>query len=379
MKTVLLKFHGVEDKDTQMSKDFVKDIQIIFGQSMDINNATKVEYFGDYLATNSPAKDWYEGLPSSGKQKWAEFLTAFKTQFPPLQVERELVRMEIVGNELGGMVPRGGVDIWTHIAFADCLMQLAKEAAIESTTECMWLVWDKFPATLKERVMGTHMSWMSLCAAIKVVDTAALKEVVERERRWEVAREQLESQHKEIVWQSALLEQQRNWVVADEDEQDDAGSTTMNAGQPAKPFKPRVQPLTTTPATAPMAGNLGRPRPPLMPVMEELRRATKELLALYPQQPATTGETEYRAQLGWWMEKHPGTKQATHTTGFLLSPWESPVCSGECFKCGETNHFRVQCTAPVERKLPPLEQWWRLHCNRVIGQEGHHGVWVCNW
>ncbi|TFK18541.1 hypothetical protein FA15DRAFT_565340, partial [Coprinopsis marcescibilis] len=378
------RFYGQEGKDTVSSKDFLKDIKICYRSA---SEEQKTDYIADHLGTNSPAEKWYDGLGGDVKKTWATFEAEFFKQFPPPQeakrgkeeVERELLSAELLASELGKMVQKGGTDVWAHVAFADRLLQLAKEAGIEKTNECIWQVRDKLPTPLRDKIASTHTSWTAFCDSIRLVDTTAVKDALERDRQLEEVREQLANQKRELQRQTALLEQQRTRISSETTAATAALTAKLNAmslttpqwmreGQGSQPSQGygvsapiRRQNTTSTSATA------TRPRPPQEPVTEELRAATRELMALYPHQPATeTGVAEYKAQLKRWMEKHPNTRHASHTTGFPLSPRASRICTGECFKCGESSHLRAQCTAPPAVQLPPPEQWWRGHCDRVV-------------
>ncbi|KIJ58242.1 hypothetical protein HYDPIDRAFT_65270, partial [Hydnomerulius pinastri MD-312] len=63
-------------------------------------------------------------------------------------------------------------------------------------------------------------------------------------------------------------------------------------------------------------------------------------------QPNTEeGRAAYQEQLIQWATKWGFDGRCTPQTPFPLRPGTSPVCAGECFRCGHTGHRQHECPA----------------------------------
>ncbi|KAG2018482.1 hypothetical protein CC2G_007912 [Coprinopsis cinerea AmutBmut pab1-1] len=377
-------FHGVETKDDANSKDFLKKLRNFFRTSGIATDTDKIECFADHLATNSPAERWFDD-PKTGKDTWADVQSGFSARFPVPRViertnediERELLGKRLKPGELGKRWERRGGEVWSHEAFADELLALAKEARIEETSTYIWKVREEFPASLRERVGTGYPTWVVFCAALKAVDGRVLAEVMEREREREEKIAAMERAQQaaaaETSRQIAALTAQLNAL------------TTSSTGNIHR--RPASGPQTTTrapvalgsqnPSAGPTVSNDKWERLPEV-VTEEMRRRTRELLELYPQQPNTPeGIREWKNQAVRWVTANPGERRSTGLTGFPLSPKARPVCSGECFKCGQGGdddprgaHLGTACPRPRTEWIPRAEGSWRAWCARVLGRGG---------
>ena len=139
-------FAGTQDDKSQPS-DFLKAIKRSFLVSGATTDAQKISLFELYLKSDSPAEEWFTdaGAP---KRTWAELETSFKTRFPNTtkatktapELERELGAMRITTEELGKAEKYRGEDVYTHMIFAEKILDLAKRAKIEKTTSGLWSV-----------------------------------------------------------------------------------------------------------------------------------------------------------------------------------------------------------------------------------------------
>ena len=91
-----------------------------------------IDGLGDYLKTGSPAETWFN-KPNTPKKVWTAFKTAFEKEFPdigraektPQDLERELLAMRLLTENLGKTEKYANDDVWTHVAFAQRALDLA--------------------------------------------------------------------------------------------------------------------------------------------------------------------------------------------------------------------------------------------------------------
>ena len=122
------------------------------------------------------------------KKAWAELEQEFKTRFPNVkkatktapELERELGAMRITAEELGKTEKYRGEDVYTHMVFAEKILDLAKRAKIEASTSGLWSVRDELPEVLRERVPENQASWIAFAQAIKDVDMGHIREGVRK-------------------------------------------------------------------------------------------------------------------------------------------------------------------------------------------------------
>ena len=137
-------FSGTQDDKTQPT-DFLKVVKRSFVASGTTTDDQKVGLFELYLKSNSPAEEWYNDAKTV-KKTWMELEQGFKTRFPNIkkatktvpELERELRVMRIKTEELGKMEKYRGEDVYTHIIFAEKVIDLAKRAKVEDSTSGLW-------------------------------------------------------------------------------------------------------------------------------------------------------------------------------------------------------------------------------------------------
>ena len=83
--------------------------------------------FIDYLGASSQADLWFEDLSQAVKESWTLLEATFIARWPQItqakmseqEIERELLSTLLEEKELGEKVKIGGVDVWSHVAWAD--------------------------------------------------------------------------------------------------------------------------------------------------------------------------------------------------------------------------------------------------------------------
>ncbi|KAG6823263.1 hypothetical protein H0H92_010826, partial [Tricholoma furcatifolium] len=353
-------FSGEPQKEGSASMqpdDFLKAVRTAFRCLGITTDADKLEAFPDFLKGRSVAERWFKD-PEQRWTTWQGVQTAFMARFPgvekveksPIDLERELQEKKLRVEDLGTTRTYGGVEAWSHIAFADEILDLATRAGIAGGTSSIFVVRDNLPDILKTKVSETQTSWMTFCNAIKAVDMSHIRDGKRKHER-EVAEKastaarirSLEDQLTRQLRQppdsptKAIREQLSRTSVSATPSAAATSSTSTNSN----PF------LTSTGGR----GNLNfvpnrRPPTKFPAPTDAIRVAVQARLADYPiQLRDDAGIAAYKDQLRAWKERHPDAPDPDHTTGFPLAPGTLPPLSGECFKCGLGDHKRADCTA----------------------------------
>jgi hypothetical protein len=388
------KFFGDPEKDKQVSKDFLKDMRNLFRSQLarDATSLEKIEVFGDQLGTGSPAEKWYEGLSKTKKEgEWKAFETLFLAKFPTEtdergveEVQRELLGLELKVEELMKAVEGEKAEVWPHVAFANRISRLVSEVTPEISTQLIWQVKDKLPGVVRDRLTGSYTTWTAFTTAIKGVDLTTLKEAMKREKELE------EMKRAVSAMQAKEKEREKEWSRRMAEVEKDRASRRP----PDSPTAPLHHGLTSlslsTATTANSGARSGLPRANLFgaasragtrtaepEVTPELCDRVRELIARYPVQPMSDqGMREYSQQVKLWMERHPNTRLASWETGYPLRPGTKPVCSKECWQCGQGFHKGERCTS---LEVPQPERWWRSYCARTLGQAGFGQATAVQW
>src|SRR5271168_2609938 len=176
MQQVMITEFSGSHKDMTQPSEFLK----IVGRSLmgpgQVAMDDQIEAACCWLKTGSPAKTWFNKTPTP-KTKYANFAQAFKTEFKDVEkaeksapeLEREISEMRIKTEDLGRSEKYRGQDMYTHIIFAEKILDLAKRAKIDNTTSGLFNVRDKLPEVLREKVHEDQASWMAFADAIKKV------------------------------------------------------------------------------------------------------------------------------------------------------------------------------------------------------------------
>lgn len=341
--------------------DFLKKFRVSMRQIAGIQDAEKIENFGDHLKSNLPAEEWYND-PTTPKATWAGFQAAFTARFPGVvkakktgtDLERELREMRLSPSELGKTERFGGEDVWTHVAFADKALDLAKRAGIDTGSSSIWAFRDELPDILKEKVSENQLSWQTFCTAIKGVELGHIRDGVKKYKEQQAVAEQLARLEKGTVAPPSPTAGIRNQMTR----------TNISTNRTSQTNTTNTNPFNSNGGGK---GNLFAPTTPRPPATENQRQAFRALIAAYPMQPNTPeGTVAYLAQLQSWKDKW-GDQKVTEHTGFPLRPGSDAPGSGECYACGKTGHIRGNCTASGSELTIPQERDWRAICGSVLG------------
>ncbi|KAJ6518972.1 hypothetical protein C8R45DRAFT_1085032 [Mycena sanguinolenta] len=358
---------GAESADVTPStfiKKFRAHMRDLRGPAVQAD-AQKIEAFPDYLVEDSPAESWFVALQAgpSAVTTWQALEAAFHVHFPgPVKAERtaqewerELVGMKITLAELGTTVKVGGVDVFAHVHFASCLLEIARLAGIATTVSGIWQLRDALPEVLREKVLATQVDWGTYTAAIKAIDRVHIREGVAKAR-----------QVQEMECTIADLSSTRTPPLTLVSRMAAQLSRTALA-TPCAALVPAQQ----VPANAnPFGGGGGQGNLFALPTMTEegkvhLRKIVKDLSGAMLSDD-TAGRAAYARRITNWNGIHGGQKRLLEHTGYPLSPGTAPPCSGECYGCGKVTapwHCRSECPGPV---IPAKESTFRSLCAKYL-------------
>lgn len=332
-----------------------------------------IDGLGDYLKTGSPAETWYLKADTP-KKSWPAFKTAFEKEFPdvgraektPQDLERELLAMRLRTETLGKTERYANDDVWTHVAFAQRALDLARRAGIAAGTSNIWQVRDTLPEVVREKVPERQTDWPSFCDAIKQVDVSHIKEGARKHMAEQQEKARLRSE----------LDALRNAVQATKvPDTPTKGISGQLSRMTITQIAPTPAPISQNPFTATGGGrgNLlwgqqatGRSStrqqgPPLNP--EEELAIIKNTISLFP--VANTTQT-WMEQVRQWRATHGDSGRVTKHTGFPLRPGGAPPGSNECYKCGKTGHTRAGCVAEPGDCIPEKEAIFRSICGSIL-------------
>ncbi|KAG6821803.1 hypothetical protein H0H92_000767, partial [Tricholoma furcatifolium] len=138
--------------------DFLKAVRNAFRGLGMTTDAAKLEAFPDFLKGHSVAERWFKE-PEHQWTTWQAVQTAFMERFPgverveksPIDLERELQEKRLKVEDLGRTRTYGGVEAWSHIAFANKILDLATRAGIAGGTSSIFVVRDNLPEILRSK------------------------------------------------------------------------------------------------------------------------------------------------------------------------------------------------------------------------------------
>ena len=90
--------------------------------------------------------------------------------------------MRIEVEELGKTGKFRGEEVYTHVIFAEKILELARQAKVEMSASGLWNVRDELPEILREKIPEGQASWTVFAQAIKDVDMGHIREGVRRYR-----------------------------------------------------------------------------------------------------------------------------------------------------------------------------------------------------
>jgi hypothetical protein len=367
-------FHG-DGREGENPQNFVCAFRREMRSLATTDDKEIAKAFVDYLGASSQADIWFEELEEATRKSWDLLEKAFVARWPRItqakrseqEIERELLSTTLEEKDLGTKVKIGGVDVWSHVAWADKIAILVNEGSLASKTTHIWQVRDKLPDAIKDAVKSTQTDWTAFLQAVRDTDLQHIRDAVARRKKEEEARRALENCIRilEAVQQSptAGIRTQMN-------------KTSISNQQP-----PTQYPITSRRANEAAFGQSGgqgnlfssrtgqglgqRPAP----TPQQITALRGRINILIHHLNTNAGHAAYRLQLEEWDRKHGRETKVTEETPYPLCPGTAAVCSGECWICGRTGHRRDQCQVPPGSPecISRQENLWRRICGIMLG------------
>jgi hypothetical protein len=364
-----------EDDSKEQPGDFLRRFRSDMRAQSITTDADKISAFEDALRTGSIADEWFEKLGIPEKTTWKALEKAFKERFPGVEkatksnteLERELQGMRLRVEDLGKTEVVQGTDVYTHIAFANRALQLAKRAGIDKGSNSVWQVCNHLPDIIKEKVGESHTSWLAFCNEIKAVDLVHIRDGVAKHEKQAKKEREFANRLATLENTRAIIPNSPTATIRTQMAQTSITNTRGNTGTTpnpqannGNPFGPRGGQGNLFTATT--GRRQARPAP-----TQAQRDALRERISILPHHPNTTaGKTAHMAQLEAWGTQYGRDTRVTEATPFPLTPGTSNVCSGECYACGQVDTGHNGNTCP-NKSLPAKERTWRAICGTMLG------------
>lgn len=342
------------DKDTENPQDFIRAFNRAMGTNTKDNKAGQ---FPNYLHADGAADDWYGELTDETKANWDLVEREFHRKWPKrviakkttTEYEEELLNLRLKETELGKKETIAGREVYTHIAWADKIQQLAMGAKVETGTTYIGQVRKNLPSTIKEKVDTQHRSWGLFLQAVRDVDIEHIKDGMEELKKRAAERQIMERRIQQLEASPTVAIRKQ------------LTTTTIS---PATRVNSNADPFGAGGGRGNLFGQQRTERP--LPTPAE-RTALQNRIAAMPHHPTTeAGRQAHQAQQQTWVKTHGINTRVTELTPYPLRPGTAPVNSRECFKCGHTGHIGPNCTTPANMQLHPNESNWRAICSRVL-------------
>jgi hypothetical protein len=372
MAEAITPFHG--DKVDESPENFLRAFYRRMGDKSD---ETKKNQFPYYLEAYSAADEWYSELVDNEKKSWTDIETAFHKRWPkkvPVkkteeEYEDEITNWKLNADELGKKEKVEGMEVYTHVAWADKMAASIKGAKWGKTTNQLRQIRKDLPSIIREKVGTGHADWDTLLQAVRNIDIEYIRDSLDIKNKAQAEIDQrlraLEAlsrsptaplrQQLSAVAISSLPATPRNQVVGDPFANPTGGQGNLR--------------FTTNPTT--VQQNRPPPTGPRPVATPEQKAALRAIINSLPHHPDTqAGRQAHQAQQAEWVRTYGYGAKVTERTPYPLRPGTSPANSGECFTCGQTGHFGTRtgetCTTFGHRTLHPNEQQWRVICSRIL-------------
>ncbi|KDQ54246.1 hypothetical protein JAAARDRAFT_109904, partial [Jaapia argillacea MUCL 33604] len=132
----------------------------------------------------SVANQWYKALPATDLVSWTTLEAAFLCRWPEVKAVvkgeeeyiEDLMVLKLKKEDLGKKVEVAGVEVWSHIVWADKVLKLAVGGNISGDKTCIAAVWRDLPDLIKDKVSSTQADWTVFTQAVKDVEIKYIKD-----------------------------------------------------------------------------------------------------------------------------------------------------------------------------------------------------------
>ncbi|KAJ6542995.1 hypothetical protein B0H19DRAFT_1172558 [Mycena capillaripes] len=361
-------FSGDPDGGDKMtSKSFLKKVRIQLRADQLQDDKERIAAVVDYLKDNSPAEKWHHDLLANANPPttWQNYAAAFVTRFPtpekaertPQEYERELTGMRLTVEELDMTVDVSGEKVFSHVHFAEHMLELAKLAGIDSTASGIWQVRDELPDVIRDKVFTSQKDWKSFTDSIKGIDRVHIREGAKKAKKARDIERTVEA-----------------LASRDKGRQPPTTPVSKMSAQLAQTALATPRANTAPAATNPFSagggrGNLFGQAPQSESMTPEKLKVLKEIVDKLKRgllRDDAAGRAEYARRITVWNTTFAGMRPALEDVGYPISPGTVAPGSGECFGCGKITtplHRGNECPGP---KVPRMESTFRSIVNKHL-------------
>ncbi|KIJ10422.1 hypothetical protein PAXINDRAFT_157639 [Paxillus involutus ATCC 200175] len=320
-----------------------------------------VRRFGQYMAPNSLAEEWFDGLSSLDMYDMTTLRKAFRERWPPRKrpqwsraQQRERVKgLTLKDEDIGAWIQKPGdrTGDYGQNIWAEQVMRLAQSmgdiqgALIEHAIEGA-------PRLLRDQLTAGYDSWDSFLEAVRGIRKETL-DVEQRRLEENKARDNAVANLQQQMIQMSLRTQPQPRIP------NLTHMPAVNIGTPAPPY---VMPMGfTRPPNA--TATMGRGAPPSHIPLSHIPLSRSQILEkanAIPQRPSTEiGKRVYETDVNLWHQTH-GNAPPSLERPYPIKPGTAQAGSGECFGCGmvtDPPHMGYTCSAT--EPLRSHETRWR--------------------
>ncbi|KZV63788.1 hypothetical protein PENSPDRAFT_691345 [Peniophora sp. CONT] len=344
-------------RETDDPVDFMRHfLQWALGAAMD--DDTRVEAFETVIKNNTPANNWWMEWKDAQKTtyKWADVKSVFQTKYKPVarakrtetDIVKELLALRLKKEDIGKKVKLGEADVWSHVAYAAKGRNLAQEAKIESSTSNLVTLHEYLPLAIRGLVPENQTLLTAFFKAVEDLDPNTL--VTETAKAKEM--------HNDLMSSFADELRKLNLSAVHTPYLSQAGNFAR-APQTGQSYNPPCQ--NTPPA---LRGQQ------LQAPTAEQRAHLERAATITPPNKSPEAFEKYARDMAAFTSRFGTNPYITYDTPVPLQPGGPKLASGECFNCGNTNHFSVNCPLRDQPghqdRLPLLESRWRALVGTVL-------------
>ena len=106
-----------------------------------------------------------------------------RTAKKPGQYEDELMKLKLTDKILGEKVEDGGIKVWTHVKWADDVLDLATKAGLATSTSYLHPVRHSLLDVIKDNITKEHANWTAFTSEVHAINIDTIQEHSERKAR----------------------------------------------------------------------------------------------------------------------------------------------------------------------------------------------------
>jgi hypothetical protein len=136
------------------------------------DDGTKIDMLKHCLKSDSDTDEWYNQYikdyeDSNTSLTWKQFERAFRAQFPALpcskatvtNMAKEPTKMKLESDQLIKKHTVNGQEVYSHVAFAHKVLQLAQKIGIDTLVTHIHQVYENLPEPIQSQVVSHLKDW----------------------------------------------------------------------------------------------------------------------------------------------------------------------------------------------------------------------------